>query len=479
MNRLRLLAWVYVTLCSSLLAVGAVVCVGLILSTDPASSNALLYVGPAFIALAALYLIPGLAGGLGLLYRKKWARVVIVILSLPGIFLFPVGTALSVFGLWVLLGRDRSQLGSPIKQRTQAPSWTSRQARLFLVMAGVAALFVVVIGTGFRITHSSAPPLIHDAYWGAIALLIVVIALAVRASSLQRWHPALPGGMWYGGRRDDLARRRMDVEEALRRRLEALAADPDRRKYADRIRRGESWSDEQIDYAENPAAVATCEHLRPIERAMRIAGIDVRLNLGPKVSAIARIDHDSFREQFLLPEVVKYSEPPAHGRGFEDVREALIACEQHRSAIDVVHPQEAKPSTPWFPRRPESSAESRADALTRLAERVEQLGRIIDAPDWRLPTFGCSEQSGRPHIEIDGVTFHYVMEDRGVEYQRDRTTSEDELLYWVFRHVTFHVAATHLGVSQLNPINRRQILRHQLMLLGRLDPAWEKRKAAE
>ncbi len=41
---------------------------------------------------------PALAGGIGLLRGKSWARLVIFLLSLVLIFFFPIGTILGGFG---------------------------------------------------------------------------------------------------------------------------------------------------------------------------------------------------------------------------------------------------------------------------------------------------------------------------------------------------------------------------------------------
>jgi len=41
---------------------------------------------------------------------------------------------------------------------------------------------------------------------------------------------------------------------------------------------------------------------------------------------------------------------------------------------------------------------------TNIKKRVEKLAKAIKAPDFYIPTFGYSEQSGLPHIEITGNT---------------------------------------------------------------------------
>jgi len=104
---------------------------------------------------------------------------------------------------------------------------------------------------------------------------------------------------------------------------------------------------------------------------------------------------------------------------------------------------------------------------------------VIDAPDHVLPTFGYSEDTGPPHIEVDGTAFHHVVVDRGREYGRFSTRSLDDLLYRVFRDTTFSMAATQLAVTQVTWMARRRILQRQLELLGRLDPSWASRRRAE
>lgn len=50
--------------------------------------------------------LPQVVGGVGLLAGRNWARWVLIVTSVLGLFKFPIGTALSVYALWVLLHDD-------------------------------------------------------------------------------------------------------------------------------------------------------------------------------------------------------------------------------------------------------------------------------------------------------------------------------------------------------------------------------------
>ncbi len=62
-----------------------------------------------FVLLLVLSL-PGIIGGFGLLQFKAWARILVIVLSVFELISIPFGTALGIYGLWVLLNRDAERL---------------------------------------------------------------------------------------------------------------------------------------------------------------------------------------------------------------------------------------------------------------------------------------------------------------------------------------------------------------------------------
>ena len=61
--------------------------------------------------------LPGLIGGIYLMQFRPWARILVIVLSALHLFSIPVGTALGIYGFWVLLKPETEQLFN----RTPAP----------------------------------------------------------------------------------------------------------------------------------------------------------------------------------------------------------------------------------------------------------------------------------------------------------------------------------------------------------------------
>ena len=75
--------------------------------------------GSALCAFLLIVSLPGLAAGIGLLTFKPWARILTIVLSAINIINFPFGTIVGVYGLWVLLSEQGSEL---FKQLPPAPA---------------------------------------------------------------------------------------------------------------------------------------------------------------------------------------------------------------------------------------------------------------------------------------------------------------------------------------------------------------------
>ncbi|MBL8174233.1 MAG: hypothetical protein JNK48_06165 [Bryobacterales bacterium] len=67
-------------------------------------------IGAVILILLLALSLPGLIAGIGLLRFRNWARILTIVLSALNLLNFPFGTALGVYGLWVLLSADTQRL---------------------------------------------------------------------------------------------------------------------------------------------------------------------------------------------------------------------------------------------------------------------------------------------------------------------------------------------------------------------------------
>lgn len=66
--------------------------------------------GTAAALFCLLWSVPGLVVGIGLLKLQPWARILGIVFSALSLMHIPFGTALGIYGLWVLFHRDTERL---------------------------------------------------------------------------------------------------------------------------------------------------------------------------------------------------------------------------------------------------------------------------------------------------------------------------------------------------------------------------------
>ena len=73
-----------------------------LLSGDAEAAAITSGVGVVFLIFFVVMSAPGIIGGVGLLKRKSWSRVLVIILACLNLLGFPFGTALGIYALWTL-----------------------------------------------------------------------------------------------------------------------------------------------------------------------------------------------------------------------------------------------------------------------------------------------------------------------------------------------------------------------------------------
>jgi hypothetical protein len=67
-------------------------------------------VGTALASFFIILSVPTIIAGIGLLKRREWARILTIIIGILHLFGFPIGTAIGVYTLYVLLNDQAKPL---------------------------------------------------------------------------------------------------------------------------------------------------------------------------------------------------------------------------------------------------------------------------------------------------------------------------------------------------------------------------------
>ena len=70
-------------------------------------------VGSIIFVILLVASIPAVLAGIGLLRMAPWARILTIIVSALHLFSIPFGTALGIYGLWVMLSHETNRLFVP------------------------------------------------------------------------------------------------------------------------------------------------------------------------------------------------------------------------------------------------------------------------------------------------------------------------------------------------------------------------------
>jgi len=67
-------------------------------------------IGDSIASILIFFSIPNIIGGIGLYKRQKWGRILALILCFLSLLSIPFGTALGIYGIWVLLNDESKEI---------------------------------------------------------------------------------------------------------------------------------------------------------------------------------------------------------------------------------------------------------------------------------------------------------------------------------------------------------------------------------
>jgi hypothetical protein len=84
-----------------------------VLAADPEALPILSLVGSMVGGLLALLALPGIVAGYGLLVRRRWGRLLALVVGILNLVNVPLGTALGAYTLYILLQPQADELFGP------------------------------------------------------------------------------------------------------------------------------------------------------------------------------------------------------------------------------------------------------------------------------------------------------------------------------------------------------------------------------
>jgi hypothetical protein len=76
------------------------------LTGDPHVARLLTFIGLFICVFLMVLSVPGIIGGIWLLKRRPWARILVIVVGVLALIDIPLGTALGAYTLWGLMHDD-------------------------------------------------------------------------------------------------------------------------------------------------------------------------------------------------------------------------------------------------------------------------------------------------------------------------------------------------------------------------------------
>ena len=115
--------------------------------------------------------------------------------------------------------------------------------------------------------------------------------------------------------------------------------------------------------------------------------------------------------------------------------------------------------------------------LSLVKKRYYAIAQQLGAPTKHVRFATTPQHDGSPHVEYEGPELHYVVTERGQEFERRKTRDPDEMLYWFISDLTWSMASDwELAHRVKGEDFRRQLFRKDIELLSTINEDWASRK---
>jgi hypothetical protein len=115
-----------------------------------------------------------------------------------------------------------------------------------------------------------------------------------------------------------------------------------------------------------------------------------------------------------------------------------------------------------------------------LRSRFKELVSDLDIDPYYTTFHTTPQHDGSPHIEKKGNEYHFVVTERGSEFERIKTDDPEEILYMLVEGVTFTIATQYELKNRIEDRDGREMwFPYQEQLLSNMKKEWGERKRSE
>lgn len=111
--------------------------------------------------------------------------------------------------------------------------------------------------------------------------------------------------------------------------------------------------------------------------------------------------------------------------------------------------------------------------LSTIKNRYYEIARKLGAPRKHIRFATTPQHDGGPHIEYEGPELHYVITERGSEFERRKTKDPDELLFWLVSDLTWAMASEWELANRIEGEDFRiQLFQKDVELMMKINEHW-------
>jgi len=115
--------------------------------------------------------------------------------------------------------------------------------------------------------------------------------------------------------------------------------------------------------------------------------------------------------------------------------------------------------------------------MVEVVKEYQRICRLLNIQDV-LHT--SPQNDGSAHLEVVNAKFHYVVTERGSEFERKTTTEKDQLLYWFVSDLVFRLASNYELKNRIQGQSfRRLLFAKEIELMESLNKNWAEYKRLE